>query len=150
MAAADALTLAEAVRRIIAHEGAPNGSTLAPAEPSAVLRTVHERLVEQFAPVIGSAGFDAIFNRTLKVKLAGLPPLAIPKDPSSRVRLAHFATWLQTQPAAPALAVAEGLVATFCHQLSTFIGEGLVLQLIRNAWPSALAATTQTAPEEKK
>lgn len=105
------------------------------AEAAMVLSRVHARLSHQFAPVIGRAGFDAIFQRTLKRVLVAHPELSGSTSQTLPPRMEEVEHALGTLPASVVLDFGGNVIASFCTQLAKFIGEALVLRLLRNGWP---------------
>ncbi len=91
------------------------------------------------SPVIGEAGFDALFARSLKKTKSAFPSLSGLETvgPPRRV-LSHLCENLKKQEVALLEGMVVALMSTFIDLLSTFIGERLTWRLLRNAWPDAL------------
>jgi hypothetical protein len=130
----------ERARRLLAHEGATAGSTEACATAAA---RVYDKLIAQLGPLLGTAGVQALFERSAKlgrVESAGLAEIAILD--SSKALAACF----QTLDSAVAAHAAEALFGTFLSLVTTFIGERLISQALKRAWPTIEA----TGPTENK
>jgi hypothetical protein len=124
--------------RLVAYEGVTTGSA---ALRAAAAARVHGRLAEHLEPLIGVAGFRALFARSLKlartelpclgaVVVAGDPPLTDAPSPAEQLE----ACLRDLEPAAAAEAAAA-LFGTLVGLLTSFIGERLVLQVLRSAFP---------------
>jgi len=87
-------------------------------------------------------GLQALFARSARLAQSELVPLtevAAGADGSTKLR-AH----LQSLEPAVAIETAAALFGTFLDLITTFIGERLTVQVLRNAWP----AMKETAPRE--
>ncbi len=125
---------------MLAHEGAASG---AGDSAAAAAGRVYDRLHAQLAPLLGDMGVQSLFVRSAKLtarELAGLAEVSI-LDGSTKLR-EHF------QARGPAFDVesAAAVFGTFLALLTTFIGERLVTQVLRSAWPTI----EETAPRETK
>lgn len=144
MALNKAQTLSEAVQRIFAYEAAALGPARDAESARALIGRIHQHLFVQLAPVIGPAGFDAIFGRTVKGMFSTFPVLVVPTNDVTHYELHHLITALHGRSAESVLEIGAGLHTLFCIQLATFIGEALVFRLLRNEWPAALEDDTPT------
>jgi hypothetical protein len=120
-------------------EASPARATAAPVD-------VCEELVEMFAAVVGSHGVLALLERSLRLlesERAWLGPAIGAEAPFESLR-----TCLGEQETRTALEAGVVLIATLVGLLATFIGEGLVRQLIEEAWPGVL--TRHTVGEENQ
>ena len=128
----------ERARRLLAHEGAAS----TPDESAAAGR-VYDKLHAHLAPLVGTAGVQALFVRSAKLAQGEFACLAEPAILESSTKLREC---LQAQDPAVATESAAALFGTFFGLLTTFIGERLTIQVLRSAWPTIEA----TAPEENK
>lgn len=87
-------------------------------------RGVHDALHVQLAPIIGAAGFEVVFRRS--VKLTG-HAVAAGQD-------VHASLHELEPPDAAALATT--LLATFLALLATFIGDALACRVLKTAFPA--------------
>ncbi len=126
----------ERARRLLAHEAATGSAAEAAGH-------VYDKLVSHLAPLVGPAGVRALFVRSAKLARAEVDGLA---DPAALDSSAKLRETLESQDPAAATEAAAALFGAFLGLLTTFIGERLTIQALRNAWPTIEAA----APTEKK
>ena len=125
------------MRRVFTAEA---GGEIRTAEQSrATAKRLYERLVQHVSPVVGEAGFDALFARSLK-KIR--PSFSFLREleaggPAYDVSI-HFFESLGKQKLDVVNQVAVDISVAFADLLSTFIGEGLTWKLLRDAWPEVL------------
>jgi hypothetical protein len=107
-------------------------------DPAEAIGRAHRRLHQHLAPLIGPAGYSALFARALHLARAEFPALeyvALDEDagtnPAGAVRFAAAGAGEFSEPAA----ALEAILAHFIWLLTTFIGEDLGLRLVREAWP---------------
>ncbi|MGQ0503868.1 MAG: hypothetical protein ACT4TC_00960 [Myxococcaceae bacterium] len=117
-------------------EGAPPTS----AQIAAATAQLHQELTLSLSPIVGDAGFDALFARSLKKTKPAFAFLSEVQTsgPSLKVLSPLLETLKQQPEAAVAEEVVVTLLANFISLLSKFIGGGLAWRLLRNAWPDAL------------
>lgn len=129
----------ERARRLLAQEGAgAAGDNVAAAAGQ-----VYDKLHAHLAPLLGGMGVQALFVRSAKLtpgKLAGLAEVSV-LEGSARLR-----EHLQRQGSVVDAESAAALFGTFLSLLTTFVGERLVTQVLRRAWPTI----EETAPRESK
>jgi hypothetical protein len=128
-------------RRLLAHEGAAGGADDAVATAAA---RVYDKLDAHLAPLIGTVGVQSLFVRSAKLtpdEFAALAHVSI-LEGSTKLR-EHW----QAQGSAVDVEAAAALFANFLSLLTTFIGERLVTQVLRNAWPK-IQDMPQETPEE--
>jgi hypothetical protein len=128
----------EAAKRMLAEEGANGGNV---GEPAAAAGRVYDALFEALAPVIGAAGFRAIFARSVKLTTAKDPRLAELPGLTERLQgnesgARHVIVCLSKLEPAAASEAATGLYATLFGLMTNFIGEQLVMQIVKTAFPS--------------
>jgi len=134
----------ETARRLLAHEGAASG---AGDRAAAAAGRVYDKLHAHLAPLLGSIGVQSLFVRSAKLtpgELGGLDQISI-LEGAEKLR-----THWQAQGAVVDEESAVALFGTFLGLLTTFIGERLVTQVVRSAWPTIEEAREETAPREKK
>jgi hypothetical protein len=117
------------------------------ADASVVAATAR-RLSDQFArdltPLIGSLGVAAIYARNLHLAQRQFPQLApVPAsqqdgdDPISRAQ--HF---IAHQELNVAIDLAGAMLASVVELLTSFIGEGLTVSVLRKVWPDDFAGSS--------
>ena len=130
----------ESARRLLAHEGATGG---ADDSVAAAAGRVYDKLHAHLAPLVGTIGVQSLFVRSAKLtpdEFAALAEVSI-LEGSTKVR-----EHLQAQGSAVDAGPAVALFGTFLTLLTTFIGERLVAEVLRSAWPTI----EETAPRETK
>ena len=130
----------ERARRLLAHEGNSGSSS---AECAAAAWRLYEKLNARLAPLLGSAGVQALFVRSAKLAQGEVGSLAEVATPEGMSKLGAV---LQALDPAEATEVAATLFGTFFELMTTFIGERLTVLVLRSAWP----AIEDTAPRETK
>jgi hypothetical protein len=115
---------------MLAHEGDVGRSS---EECAAAAWRVYEKLNARLAPLLGSAGVQALFVRSAKLAQAQYGSLIEVATPGGMKRLGAA---LQSLDPAAATEVATALVGTFLELMNTFIGERLTLLILRSAWPT--------------
>lgn len=102
-----------------------------------------EFFAEQLTPLIGSTGVAAICARSLHLTeqddrgKASVPVSAQEDSPFALLQLA-----LEQQEPAAATETAVAVLATASKLLASFIGEGLTIRLLREAWPDDFTGDT--------
>lgn len=138
-----AMTHVELAKILLAHERA-----CVPREPNPADATerVYAALSRTLTPIIGAAGTDALFVRSVKLARAECPSLAnvvvagAPSDSDARVAGSFVACLRELEPGVGTEA-AERLFAVLLRLLTNFIGEALVSQILQKAFPGI--ASTQ-------
>jgi len=130
----------ERAKRLLAHEGNSGSSS---AECAAAAWRLYEKLNARLAPLLGSAGVQALFVRSAKLAQGEVGSLAEVATPEGMSKLGAV---LQALDPAEATEVAATLFGTFFELMTTFIGERLTVLVLRSAWP----AIEDTAPRETK
>jgi hypothetical protein len=134
------VTQLEKAKQLLASEGAPWTSS---EECAAAAWRVYEKLNARLAPLLGSAGVQALFVRSAKLAQADFASLAEVATPEGLTRLGMC---LQALDPAIAPEAAAALFGTFLDLIFTLIGERLAVLVLRSAWP----AIEETAPRETK
>ena len=120
----------EKAKRLLAHEGAARGAEDGAA---AAAGRVYEKLHAHLAPLLGVIGVQSLFVRSAKLtpgEFSGLTEVSI-LDGSEKLR-----EHLQAGGSAVDAESAAALFGTFLELLTTFVGERLVTQVLRSAWPT--------------
>lgn len=130
----------ERAKRLLAHEGDSGSSS---AECAAAAWKLYEKLNARLAPLLGSAGVQALFVRSAKLRQSELGSLAEVAPPDGMKKLG---VKLQALDPAQATEVAATLFGTFLELTTTFIGERLTVLILRSAWPTV----EDTVPRETK
>ena len=129
----------ERARRVLAHEGAAGGATA--RDRTAAVR-VYEKIHVQLASLMGVGGATLLFARSAKLtqgEFARFADLSV--DEGATKLRAH----LEARDPAVATESAAALFGNLFTLVTTFIGERLLAQVLRNAWPTL----ADTAPREK-
>ena len=120
----------EAAKRLLTHECSDD------AHPAKAAARAYQKLHARLAPLIGSAGYRALFFRSLKAaKRTGFTFLeGDAADPAADLgqQLGDSLHGREPGEAAEAAAV---VFASFFGLLTTFIGDRLTRQVLRGAWP---------------
>jgi hypothetical protein len=130
----------EKARRLLAHEGAASGAEDGAA---AAAGRVYDKLHAHFAPLLGVVGVQSLFVRSAKLtsgEFSGLAEISI-LEGAEKLR-----EHLQARGSAGDVESAATLFGSFLELLTTFVGERLVTQVLRSAWPTI----EETAPGETK
>ena len=104
---------------------------------------VYDKLQAHLAPLVGVTGVQSLFVRSAKLAQGEFTALAGVSIFEGSTKLRQR---LQAQDSAVTTESAATLFATFFALLTTFIGERLTAQVLRNAWPTI----DETAPRETK
>jgi hypothetical protein len=126
--------LMEAIQRL--RELEAGGETPTSAQSVATATRLHEKLAQHVAPVVGEAGFEALFFHSVKITKSTFVCLReLRTTGSTQEALRQFFERLEKQEPAVVAAITEAVMATLITTLCTFIGEDLTWQLLRGAWP---------------
>jgi hypothetical protein len=129
---------------LLTHEGAASG---AKDNAAAAAGHVYDKLHAHLTPLLGGIGVQSLFVRSAKLtpgEFGGLPQISV-LEGSAKVR-----DHLQAQGSVVDMESAAALFATFLALLTNFIGERLVTQVLRRAWPTMEETPEETVPREKK
>lgn len=138
-----------AAERLLAHEGGSANARL--DEQAAAPGRVYERIFHRLAPLIGKDGVRALFARSVKLTKAEFPSLAEIRITADRTETdgavaRQLVECLSKLEPAEGSRVASALYANFLRLLTDFIGERLVWQVLRRAFPQL----DQGLPKEKE
>jgi hypothetical protein len=145
MRSSQTTVLRQRVVRVI--KGRVGSSTGASALAAAVHLT-HADLTTVFAPLISSAGFDALWGRAFHLAQReysageGKGYDTMTDEPFTQETL-----WLERQDPSVATDAAAAMFATFAELLTTLIGEPLTTRYLEKAWPDGFS---DAQPKGKK
>lgn len=121
---------------MLVQEGAAGGAD----ECAKAAERVYEKLHAHLAPLVGSAGVQALLARSVKLTHAEFSFLEVAVlEGSSKLR-----ERLKAQDPVVAMESSATLFGTFFTLMTTFIGERLTTEALRRAWPMI----EETAPRE--
>ena len=124
------------------------GSSTGASAVAAAARLVHDDLTSVLAPLISSAGVEALWGRAFDLAQREYPAderkgdNGAPDEPFARVTL-----WLEMQVPASATDAAAAMFAMFAQLLTTLIGEPLTMRYLEKAWPDGFS---DAQPKRKK
>jgi hypothetical protein len=121
--------LVEWARRLLAHEAA----AVSADEPGPVAGRVFDKLHENLVPLLGAAGVDALFARSVMLVQARH---AIFGEASVLGGAPRLRACLRAGDPDISTESAAALFGTFLALLTTLIGERLTAQALRSAWPT--------------
>jgi hypothetical protein len=131
----------DAARRLLAGEGGGGGGAEADA---AAAGRVYEKLYLHVAPLVGVAAVQVLFARSAKLTKGAFPCLGASAAVESATKLREC---LQAQEPGVIAEAAAALFGAFLDLITTFIGEALMTEVLRRAWP---AVEGSAAKETKK
>jgi hypothetical protein len=127
----------ETAQQLLTHEGANVGSADLRA---AAAGRVYASLFLALAPVVGPAGLRALLARSFVLTQRELPtlrdlPMTSDRPTSDLIDAEYLVARLRHLEPIATSETATHLYATLFELMSTFIGEELVLQILRGAFP---------------
>jgi len=128
------------IRRLLAAEATGAGAEAYAAAAGAV----YEKLDAQLSLLLGRASFQMLLARTARL---AQPELACLTEVAAVESSTNLRAFLRALDPATAEEAAEVLFGTFFTLLTTFIGDRLMVQALRRAWP---AIEEPAVPETKK
>ena len=128
----------EMARHVLACEGAGGGAE----ECAEAARRVFEKLHAHLAPLVGSAGVQALLVRSAKLT-HGEPRGMDVTFVETSAKLREFLRALEPTVATETAAAYFG---AFLALLATFVGERLTIQVLRGAWPTI----EEASPSERR
>jgi len=115
---------------------------------AAAARLTHDDLTAVFAPLISSAGVEALWGRAFDLAQREYPAGERRGDNSSTDEpFAQVTLWLESQVPSAATDAAAAMFATFAELLTTLIGEPLTTRYLQKAWPDGFS---DAQPKGKK
>ena len=115
-------------RRLLAHESATGGA----GDEAAAAAHLFNKLHAQLAPLIGSAGVQALLVRSFKLTRGEFSFL----ETSAVESATQLRACLQAQEPKVALEAAAALFGTFFTVVTAYIGDRLTTAMLRGAWPT--------------
>ena len=112
---------------MLVHEGAAGGAD----QCAKAAGQVYEKLHAHLAPLVGSAGVQALLARSVNLthdEFSFLEVAVLEGSPKLRERL-------KAQDPVVAMESSATLFGTFFTLITTFIGERLTTEALRRAWP---------------
>lgn len=112
------------------------GSSTAASDVAAAARDTQADLIAAFAPLISSAGVDALLRRAFDLARREFPADErrgennLAPDAQTEVSL-----WLERQSSTVATDAAAAMFSTFADLLTTLIGDPLTTRYLQKAWP---------------
>ncbi|HEX7706841.1 MAG TPA: hypothetical protein VF701_10335 [Thermoanaerobaculia bacterium] len=146
MTSSETTVLRQRVVRVITHRvGASTGAN----SVAAAARLTHDDLTAVFAPLISSAGVDALWGRAFDLAQREYPADDRRDDDSSAADepFAQASLWLARQDPSVATEAAAAMFATFAELLAALIGEPLTTRYLEKAWPDGFSGAQ---PKGKK
>lgn len=107
------------------------------AEVLTALDRARAKLARSIAPILGDAGFDAMFSRALRRSLATVATATRPHLADGSPFEARFREWLVQEDADVVRAIAVAALTSLFDSLTAMIGEELASKLVRHAWSDA-------------
>lgn len=120
------------------------GSSTAPDAVVAAARLTHDDLTAVFAPLISSAGVDALWSRALDLARREYPTERRDDDAAPDEPFAHASLWLTRQGPSVATEAAAAMFAAFAELLTRLIGEPLTTRYLEKAWPDGFSDAEPT------
>ena len=145
MTSPETTVLRERLVRVITRRA---GSATGASAVAAATRLVHDDLTAVLAPLISSAGVEALWGRAFDLAQREYPAderrgeNCTTDEPFAQVSL-----WLERQVPAAATDAAAAMFATFAQLLATLIGEALTTRYLEKAWPDGFS---DAQPKRKK
>ena len=145
MTSPETTVLRQRLVRVITHRA---GSSTGASAVAAAARLTHDDLTAVFAPLISSAGVEALWGRAFDLARREYPADERRGDGcTTDERFAEVTLWLERQVPAVALDAAAAMFATFAELLATLIGEPLTTRYLEKAWPDGFS---DAQPKGKK
>ncbi len=125
-----------ALRALAQHAGAAaDADALA-----AAARRAYDDLAVALAPLISTAGVDALIARALHLAQREYPSDHAGEDQAGEP-LGQISLWLERQDPPVATDAAVAMFAAFAALLAALIGEPLTARYLRKAWPESFSET---------
>ena len=126
------------------------GSSNGEGDVAAAARLTHDDLTSVFAPLISSAGVEALWGRAFDLAQREYPAGERRGEGDHGMTDESFAranVWLLRQAPSDALEAAAAMFAAFAELLTTLIGEPLTTRYLEKAWPGGFS---DAQPKGKK
>lgn len=147
MTSPETTVLRQRLVRVITRRVGPSTGADALAEAA---RLTHDDLTAVFAPLISSAGVDALWGRAFDLAQREYPADEQRGDNSSTTAepFAQASLWLERQVPSVATDAAAAMFATFAELLTTLIGEPLTTRYLVKAWPDGFSDASPKGKRE--
>jgi len=131
------LVLRQRLLRVITRH---SGSSPEVSAVAVAARVTHAELTAVMAPLISSAGVEALWGRAFDVARREYPT-GERKDDSATTDepFAQVTLWLESQAPSAAPDAAAAIFATFAQLLTTLIGGALTTRYLAKAWPDGFS-----------
>lgn len=123
------------------------GSSTDASAVAAAARLTHDDLTAILAPLISSAGVQALWGRAFDLAQREYPAEVRRGDGDNSPADEPFARvsfWLERQVPSAATDAAAAMFATFAELLTTLIGESLTTRYLEKAWPDGFSDAPPT------
>jgi hypothetical protein len=127
-------------RQIISHEQSPERP---PQDVAASAVRIYAKWLTCLSAILGETGSSALFRRSLRLSEVTYPFFSAVRDAHVSSVLSAMSTCLQAQDANVAHEASVELLAIHLELLTTFIGQRLTEQLVRETWPDLSIPTTE-------
>jgi hypothetical protein len=127
-------------RQIISHEQSPDRP---PQDVAASAVRIYAKWLTSLSAILGETGSSALFRRSLRLTEVTFPFFSAVRDANMNSVLSAVNTCLQAQDANVAHEAAMELLAIHLELLTTFIGQRLTEQLVRETWPDLSIPTIE-------
>jgi hypothetical protein len=127
--------------RQIMTQGQPPDHTLEDVAASAV--HIYTKLLSSVSAILGETGSTALFRRSLRLTEATFPFFSAARSGNVNTVLSAVSTCLHATDAKMAHQASVELLAIHLELLTTFIGQRLTEQLVRETWPGLSIPTTE-------
>ncbi|MGE0471286.1 MAG: hypothetical protein AB7L09_15655 [Nitrospira sp.] len=118
-----------------------------PGHPSQDVAASADRIyatwLTSLSAILGETGSMALFRRSLRLTEATFPLFSAARDAHVNAMLSAVSTCLHVQDANVAQEAAVELLAIHLELLTTFIGQRLTEQLVRETWPDLSIPTRE-------
>ena len=131
----------EIAKQLLAQKSAGSGTA---EERAAAAAGVYQALFRSVSPILGGAGFLALFVQSVKLTevefscLGEIRMTAEPQESNVEAVQHGLVSCLRKLDPDAASQVATALFATFFGLMITFIGERLVWQIVKSAFPAII------------
>lgn len=144
MTSPETIILRQRLARVIAHRVGSSTGANAVVEAA---RLTHDDLTAILAPLISSAGVQALWGRAFDLAQREYPAGERGGDgdhsPADEP-FARMSLWLERQDPSAATDAAAAMFATFAELLTTLIGESLTTRYLEKAWPDGFSDAPPT------
>lgn len=124
------------------------GSSTGTGAVAAAARLTHDDLTAVFAPLISSAGVNALWGRAFDLaQREYAADVHGGEGYTTDEPFAEVTHWLERQAPSVATDAAAEMFATFAELLTTLIGEPLTTRYLEKAWPDGFS---DAEPKRKK